>query len=417
LTFITNCPAEGHTQTLHENSKLVASGPKSNSDCLRTVAVVTGSRSDYGLLFPLLRAIDADRALELQLWATGAHFARQFGSTIDEILNDGFRIAEKIDMLLASDTPEAVSKSIGLGLCGFAQAYARNRPDILVGLGDRFELFAAVQAALPFNIPVAHISGGEVTEGAIDESIRHAITKLSHLHFVAAEPYARRVIQMGEEPWRVHVSGEPGLDSIATMDFLTKDEVENRIGIPLSPKPLLVTFHPVTLEGGETSRYINELLEALNDSSQPTVFTYPNADPGGTLIIDAIERYVASKSNARVVRNLGRRGYRSLMKYAAAMVGNSSSGIAEAASFELPAVNIGHRQQGRLVGRNVINCDSERMAINKAIQEATAPEFRASIRGMQNLYGDGHASERIVRVLRDIPLDRKLIVKRFHDID
>ncbi len=399
------------------NPKLIAPGLKSNSDCLRTVAVVTGSRSDYGLLVQVLRAIEADPALNLHLCATGAHFARQFGSTIDEILSDGFRIAEKIDMLLASDTPEAVSKSIGIGVCGFAQAYARNRPDILVGLGDRFELFAAVQAALPFNIPVAHISGGEVTEGAMDESIRHAITKLSHLHFVAAEPYARRVIQMGEEPWRVHVSGEPGLDSIATMDFLAKDELENRIGMPLSPKPLLVTFHPVTLEGEQTSRFVHELLEALNESPQPTVFTYPNADPGGTVIIDAIERYVASKSDARVVRNLGRRAYCSLMKYAAAMVGNSSSGIAEAASFELPAVNIGNRQQGRLVGRNVITCDSERKAISKAIQKATALEFRASLRGMQNLYGDGHASERIVKVLRDIPLDRKLIVKRFHDID
>jgi UDP-hydrolysing UDP-N-acetyl-D-glucosamine 2-epimerase len=343
------------------------------------------------------------------------HFARQFGSSIDEIASDGFCIAERIDMLLASDTPEAVAKSIGLGVLGFAQAFARNRPDILVGLGDRFELFAAVQAALPFNIPVAHISGGETTEGAIDESIRHAITKLSHLHFVAAEPYARRVVQMGEEPWRVHVTGDPGLDNFATMNFLGKPELQERIGMSLSPKPLLITFHPITLERNSNGKHINELLAALKRAAHPAVFTYPNADAGSGVIIEAIESYVDSNPNARVVRNLGRLAYCSLMKQAIAMVGNSSSGLVEAASFELPVVNIGTRQRGRLSGANVINCECESEAISDAIHLAASEKFRLSVRGIRNLYGDGHASERILEVLRNIPLDQKLIMKRFHD--
>jgi UDP-hydrolysing UDP-N-acetyl-D-glucosamine 2-epimerase len=318
-------------------------------------------------------------------------------------------------MLLASDTPEAVTKSIGLGVLGFAQAYARNRPDILVGLGDRFELFAAVQAALPFNIPVAHISGGETTEGAIDESIRHAITKLSHLHFVAAEPYARRVVQMGEEPWRVHTTGDPGLDNFATMEFLGKAELEASIGMLLSPKPLLVTFHPTTLEHNSTGRHINELLVALKRTGHPAIFTYPNADTGSGAIIEAIESYVDANPNARVVRNLGRLAYCSLMKQAIAMVGNSSSGLVEAASFELPVVNIGRRQRGRLSGANVISCESEAETIAPTIKTVVSEEFRLIIRGIYNIYGDGYASERILKVLRNVPLYQKLSMKLFHD--
>lgn len=382
----------------------------------RSVTVVTGGRSDYGLLYPLLRRIEAEPTLKLHLWATGAHFAREFGHTVDEILADGFSIAERIDMLMASDTPEAVSKSIGIGVLGFAQAYARCRPDILVGLGDRCELFAAVQAALPFNVPVAHISGGEVTEGVIDESIRHALTKLSHLHFVATEVYARRVIQMGEEPWRVHISGETGLDNIATMDFMAKEELERRIGMPLCPNLLLVTFHPVRRDPARGVCQVESLLAALDEISFPTLFTYPNADAGCAPIIEAIERYVATHPTSRSARNLGRRAYCSLMRYASAVVGNSSSGIVEAASFELAAVNIGDRQRGRLSAENVVDCDDEKRSIVEAILKATSPKFGESLRGMKNPYGDGHACERIVSVLKDIPLGRKLIVKRFHDI-
>jgi UDP-hydrolysing UDP-N-acetyl-D-glucosamine 2-epimerase len=273
-----------------------------------------------------------------------------------------------------------------------------------------------VQAALPFNIPVAHISGGETTEGAIDESVRHAITKLSHLHFVAAEPYARRVIQMGEQAWRVHVTGEPGLDDFPTMKFLGKPELEERVGMSLSSPPLLITFHPVTLDHKSTYKYVTELLAALRQSRHPAIFTYPNADTCSGVIIEAIESFVDSNPNARVVRNLGRLAYCSLMKQAIAMVGNSSSGLVEAASFELPVVNIGIRQRGRLSGSNVIDCECERGAIATAIRTAVSEEFHYAIRGIHNIYGDGHASERILEVLRNVPLDQKLIVKRFYDL-
>lgn len=382
----------------------------------QTIAVVTGSRADYGVLVPLLRAIESDCAFQLRLWVTGMHLARQFGYSIDQIAADGFCISEKIDMLLASDTPGALAKSVGIGVLGFAEAYARNCPDLLLGLGDRFELFAAVQAALPFKIPVAHISGGETTQGAIDESYRHAITKLSHLHFVATESYARRVIQMGEEPWRVHVTGEPGLDDVATMNFVKISDLESRLGMSLFPKPLICTFHPVTLEHESTGRHIDELLAALKMSGYPVVFTYPNADTAGSVIVEAIENYVLSNPNARAVRNLGRLAYCSLMKHAIAMVGNSSSGLIEAASFELPVVNVGTRQQGRISNRNVLNCECTREAITNAIRMAVSEEFRSSVRGIENVYGDGRASERILRVMKNVPLDRRLIMKRFHDI-
>jgi len=386
------------------------------SEQKRTIAVVTGARADYGLLVPLLQAIDNEPTMELHLWVTGMHLAEQFGGSINDIIADRFFIAEKIDMLLASDTPEAIAKSIGVGVLGFAQAYARSCPDILVGLGDRFELFAAVQAALPFKIPVAHISGGETTQGAIDESIRHSITKLSHLHFVATECYAKRVIQMGEEPWRVHVTGDPGLDNVATMTFLGEAELEKRIGMPLSPRPIICTFHPVTLEHERTGHQINELLAALRATGHPVLFTYPNADTAAKVIIDAIENYVASNADARIVKSLGRVAYCSLMKQAIAMVGNSSSGLLEAASFELPAVNVGTRQQGRLSNRNVVHSECEKEAIANAIRIATSQEFRSGIRGLRNIYGDGHASERILEVLKNVRLDRKLIMKCFYDI-
>lgn len=382
---------------------------------VKRIAVVTVGRSDFGLLLPVLRLIQADPGLDLRLLVTGSHLVPTYGSTIDEIMASGLCIDEKIEMLLGSDSDESISKSMALGVLGFAQSYARHRPDILLGLGDRFELLAAVLAALPSKIPVAHISGGETTEGAIDDSIRHAITKLSHLHFVAAAPYAQRVIQMGEEPWRVHVTGEPGLDDLTSMDYVGKDELERRVGMSLTPDSLIVTFHPVTLESTEAADHIRELLAALTEVSRPIVFTYPNADAGSHEIIEAIEKYVSANSNARAVRNLGRRIYCSLLKQSAAMVGNSSSGIVEAASFELPVVNIGNRQKGRLAAPNVIHCPANRKAIRDAISKATSFDFRTSIRGIQNLYGDGHASERIVRIMKEVSLDQRLIVKRFHD--
>jgi UDP-N-acetylglucosamine 2-epimerase (non-hydrolysing)/GDP/UDP-N,N'-diacetylbacillosamine 2-epimerase (hydrolysing) len=341
------------------------------------------------------------------------HLSPDFGLTVREVERD-FEITERVEMLVASDTPEAISKSVGLGVIGFAQTYARHRPDILLVLGDRFETLAAVTAALPFTIPVAHIAGGEATEGAIDDAIRHAITKMSHLHFVALEEYRRRVIQMGEEPWRVTVSGEPGLDNISATPALPIAEIEARIGMSLEPPPLLITFHPATLEPGNAEVQIAELLAALDTVEMAMVFTAPNADAEGRVIGARIQDFVRLHPNSRLVTNLGTAAYLSMMRHSAAMVGNSSSGIVEAASFELPVVNLGSRQRGRVCGKNVIHAEMKADTIVRAIRSALSPVFRERIRGLVNPYGDGKAAPRIVEVLKTVPLDRNLLAKSFY---
>lgn len=380
---------------------------------VRTIAAVTGARSDYGLLVPVLRAIAADPNLRLKLFVTGMHLSPDFGLTVRDVERD-FEITERIEMLVASDTPEAISKSVGLGVIGFAQTYARHRPDILLVLGDRFETLAAVTAALPFTIPIAHIAGGEATEGAIDDAIRHAITKMSHLHFVSLEEYRRRVIQMGEEPWRVTVSGEPGLDNISEIGPVPTSEIEARIGMALDPSPLLVTFHPATLEPGQAEIQVAELLAALDVVGMPIVFTAPNADAEGRIIIARLDDFVRNHPNSRLVTNLGTAAYLSMMRNSAAMVGNSSSGIVEAASFELPVVNLGSRQRGRVCGKNVIHAEMKADEIVRAIRSALQPAFRDHIRGLINPYGDGKAAPRIVEVLKSVPLDRTLLTKSFY---
>jgi len=384
---------------------------------MRTIGVVTVARSDYGIYRPVLRRIQRDSDLELLLFAGGMHLSPRFGKTVTAIIEDGFEVHERIEMLLSSDSPEGIAKSVGIGIVGFAQVYARSRPDMLLVLGDRFEMLAAAAAALPFNIPVAHIHGGESTQGAIDESIRHSITKMSHLHFASTETYARRIVQMGEEPWRVVVSGAPALDDIHGDGLLTPAELESRFGLDLSVPPLLVTYHPVTLEYERTEGQVTELLAALDECGRPAIFTYPNADTGNQAVIRLIEEFVADRSECRIVVNLGSIGYFSLMRCASAMVGNSSSGIIEAASFRLPVVNIGNRQAGRIRARNVIDVDYSRDAILDGIREAESSRFRASLSDLVNPYGDGHAAARIVDTLRSVPLGSSLLVKRFHDVD
>ena len=380
---------------------------------MRTIAAVTGARSDYGLLVPVLKGIVDDPTLRLTLLVTGMHLAPDFGLTVREVEQD-FEIAERVEMLVASDTPEAISKSVGLGVIGFAQAYSRHRPDLLVVLGDRFETFAAVTAALAFTIPIAHISGGEATEGAIDEAIRHSITKMSHLHFTAIDEYRSRVIQMGEEPWRVKTTGALGVDRIHSLVPLPIDELERRIGMSLETPPLLVTFHSTTLDPGQAEAQAEELLAALDRVGLPTLFSAANADTEGRVINNRVGDFVSRHQNSRFVTNLGSTVYLSLMRRSAAMVGNSSSGIIEAASFELPVVNVGSRQQGRVCGRNVIHTEVEAEAIVHAVRLATSPAFRESLRGLKNMYGDGHATARILEVLKTVPLDHKLLFKRFY---
>jgi UDP-hydrolysing UDP-N-acetyl-D-glucosamine 2-epimerase len=382
---------------------------------MRTIGVVTVARSDYGIYLPVLRKIQADDELELRLFVSGMHLAPEFGQTVDAIEADGFEIAERVEMLLASDTPEAVAKSMGQGVIGFAEVYARCRSDILLVLGDRFEMHAAALAALPFKIPVAHIHGGELTEGAIDDALRHSMTKLSHLHFVATDEYRRRIVQMGEEPWRVTVTGAPSLDNLKSIKFLSVAEIDRNCGLRFEESPLLVTFHPVTLEHERTAEQVEELLAALSASAKPVVFTLPNADTGGRLIAQMIREYVEKHDSAQLIINMGTEVYFSVMAKAAAMVGNSSSGIIEAASIKLPVVNIGTRQKGRVRGENVIDVGYARKEILEGIKKAISEEFRSGLSQITNPYGDGSASERIIKRLKEVPLTDDLLIKRFQD--
>lgn len=384
---------------------------------LRTIGVVTTARSDYGIYLPILRAIEAEPSLALHLIAGGMHLSPEYGRTIEAIERDGFPIGDRVEMLLSSDTALGTAKSIGLGVLGFSESYARKQPDILLVLGDRFEMHAAVLAALPFGIPIAHVHGGEVTEGAIDDALRHGITKMAHLHFASTAEYADRIVRMGEEPWRVTVSGAPSLDNLRTVALLDAAQLQKKFGVPFEPAPLLVTFHPVTRELDRTGAKIDALLAALETTRSPIVFTLPNADPGGRLITERIRAFAAARPDAYILDNLGTQAYFSVMRIARAMVGNSSSGIIEAASFELPVVNAGSRQQGRTHAKNVIDVtDDERAgSIASAIAAAVDPQFRASLRGMPNPYGDGTAAAAIVGRLRDTAIDSTLLKKRFHD--
>lgn len=387
---------------------------KSNAG-MRSIGVVTTARSDYGIYRPLLQRLQADADIELRVLVTGMHLSPEFGLTVKAIEADGLPITERVEMLLASDSPEGIAKSIGLGMLGFAQAYARSRPDLLIVLGDRFEMYAAALAAVPFAMPIAHIHGGEVTHGAIDDALRHSLTKFSHLHFVSTDEYARRVRQLGEEPWRVCVAGAPSLDNLRTVQLLSPDEVRQQYGISLQVPPLVVTFHPVTLEPGQAEAQITELLAALAEADLPVVFTGVNADTGGRIIQQKISAFAQAHTAVWLLDNLGTRGYFSLMKFAGALVGNSSSGLIEAPSFELPVVNIGTRQAGRVRAANVIDVGTDRAAILAGIRQAVSPEFRAGLRGLINPYGDGTAAEKIVARLKQVDLDQRLIMKRFVD--
>jgi UDP-hydrolysing UDP-N-acetyl-D-glucosamine 2-epimerase len=383
---------------------------------VRVIGVVTVARSDYGIYYPILQRMREDPELEPFLFVSGMHLSPEFGMTIEAIEADGFEAGDCIEMLLSSQSPEGIAKSVGLGIIGFAQAYTRSRPDMLLVLGDRFEMYAAVIAALPFKTPIAHIHGGELTEGAIDDAIRHSITKMSHLHFVATAEYAERVLQMGEEPWRVVTTGAPGLDNLSGIQLLRRADLEERYEVDLSDPFFLVTYHPVTLEYEQTESQVEALLTALEQSGATLVFTYPNADMGSRLIIERVREFVTHYRRAYLLTNLGTQGYFSMMSYAVAMVGNSSSGIIEAASFKLPVVNMGHRQKGRIRGINVIDVDYSETDILAGIHKAISLDFRRSLSDLVNPYGDGQAAKRVVETLRCVELGNRLVTKRFHHL-
>lgn len=383
---------------------------------MRTIGVVTVARSDYGIYRPVIRALLA-KGLDVGLYVGGAHLVERLGSTVREIEADGHPILARIPFVdEADDSAVAVARGLGLGTAAFADAFERSRPDLLLLLGDRWEMFAAALAALPLSMPVAHIHGGELTEGIIDEAIRHSITKMSHLHFVATDRYAQRVIQLGEEPWRVTVSGAPALDTIAGFEPLGDADLAS-LGIRLDHDTLLVTYHPLTVLGENTLDELDQLLGAVEDSGLSSVVTFPGSDARHRRVIERLEEFVSQRSTATLVPNLGSSAYFTLLARASAMVGNSSSGIIEAASFRLPVVDVGMRQRGRTRPANVVHVDGGRAEIAAAIATATSPAFRAGLVGLENPYGDGRAGERIASALASVELGERLLLKRFHDLE
>jgi UDP-hydrolysing UDP-N-acetyl-D-glucosamine 2-epimerase len=377
----------------------------------RRIAVITTARSEYGLYRPLLCAIRDEPGLELQLVVAASHLDPKF-DTIREIEADGFVPTFRIEALLEGDGPGAVAQVMALTGAGVGRALAELAPDIVVALGDRSEMAAAVMAVTPFLIPVAHIAGGATTRGVIDDGFRHAISKLSHLHFPETRAQAERLVRLGEEPWRIHVTGSLSIDNALALEPMNNSEVAAEFGVRIVAPPLIVTLHPETRDFANVAGCADALLAALDDQEGPIVFTYPGADAGGRIIIGRIEDFVRRHpGKAFSVPHLGTRGYFSLMASARAMVGNSSSGLLEAASFQLPVVNIGRRQEGRLAPSNVIHCSFDAKAIRAALSEATSEIFRDSLKMLVNPYGEGNAAARMVAVLGSVMLDDKLLIK------
>lgn len=384
----------------------------------RKICVVTGSRSEYGLLRLVMEGIREASGLELQVIATGMHLSPEFGLTYREIEKDGFRIDCKVEMLLSSDTPVGVAKSMGLGLIGFADVLQELQPDLMLVLGDRFEIFPAVSAAMVARIPVAHMHGGESTEGAFDEAIRHSITKMSHLHFAATEDYRNRIIQLGEDPDHVFNVGATGIDNIKSLQLLSREELEVELGFKFGVRNLLVTFHPVTLEDETSSYQFKQLLEALDDLQDTNIiFTRPNADTNGRVIIELVEDYVSkNKQTAIAVSSLGTLKYLSAMKYMDGVVGNSSSGLIEAPSFSIGTINIGDRQRGRVRADSVIDCEPNVISIRKAFQNLFSSKFQKVLMNVENPYGTGGAAKKIVDILKKTD-QVNLLKKRFHYVN
>lgn len=383
----------------------------------RKIAVLTGTRAEFGLLFWLIKAIHEDQELELQLIVTGMHLSPEFGLTYKDIKELGIPISERVEILLSSDSEVGISKSMGLGMISFSEVYSRLRPNILVILGDRFEAFAAAAAAMIAKLPVAHIHGGEATEGLIDEPIRHSITKMSHLHFTATETYRKRVIQLGEQPEKVFNVGTPGLDNIDKLELLPKPEFEESIGFKLGVVNFLVTFHPVTLEHNSSQEQFQALLKAIDHFLEAKIiFTKPNADTSGRVIIDLIDRYVGDNPNRSIAfTSLGQLRYLSALSLVDVVIGNSSSGLIEAPSFQVATINIGDRQKGRIKAESVIDSLPEEKNIVYAIQRALSETFQNKLASVKNPYGEGGASSKILKVLKSYPLDN-IIKKQFYDI-
>jgi GDP/UDP-N,N'-diacetylbacillosamine 2-epimerase (hydrolysing) len=382
----------------------------------RRICVVSGTRAEYGLLRWLMQAIKDDSELSLQVIATGMHLSPTFGLTYKVIEEDGFHIDYKVQMLGTSDSTVAISNSIAEGIIGCAEAFSELQPDLVVLLGDRFEIFSAATAAFVARIPIAHIHGGESTEGLLDEAFRHSITKMSHLHFVAAEEYKNRVLQMGEDPNHVYLVGGLGVDTIKKLKLLSKEELESQLELHFRSRNLLITFHPVTLENETAKKQMHELLETLSSLEDTTlIFTMPNADSGGRLLIKEINDFVAMHSNAHAYTTLGQLRYLSTITYVDGVVGNSSSGLTEVPSFKKGTINIGDRQLGRLRATSVIDCDPNQNDIKDALNILYSAEFQEGLRHTVNPYGSGGASEKILEILHNVKFP-ELLKKKFFDL-
>ncbi len=384
----------------------------------RKICIITGTRAEFGLLFWLMKFLKEDATNSFQLIVTGMHLSPEFGLTFKEIEKAGFIINKKIEILLSSDTAIGVSKSIGLAQISFAEAFNELQPDLIIVLGDRFEIFAAATAAMIARIPIAHIHGGESTEGVIDESIRHSITKMSQLHFTATEKYRKRVIQLGENPAMVFNVGSPGLDNINSLKLLSKKEFEKSINFKLNKKNILITFHPVTLEDNTSEFQFDNLLKAIDDLKETNfIFTKPNADTDGRIIIGKIDEYVAkNKHKACSFISMGQLRYLSALQHVDVVLGNSSSGLTEAPSFKIATINIGDRQKGREKANSVIDCTPKITDIRKAVHKAFSLEFKKQLSVVVNPYGESGASKKIKKIITSIDLTN-IIKKSFYDID
>ena len=385
---------------------------------MKRIGIMTGTRAEYGLLKPLMQEINKDNDLELYLIVSGMHLSPEFGMTYQEIEEDGFEINAKVEMLLSSDSPAGISKSIGLGVIGFADEFQRADLDMLILLGDRYEALSAAICAMVMRIPIAHLHGGELTEGAIDEGIRHSITKMSYLHFTSTEQYKHRVIQMGEAPDRVFCVGALGVENAKNLSLLSKDALENKLGFTLGDAYAVLTFHPVTLENNTAEQQVKELLEAISKLPEITFLcTKANADANGRIINEYIKRYAQKYSNIYLVNSLGVQGYLSAVKYAKFVIGNSSSGILEVPSFKIPTINIGDRQLGRIQAESIINCTPQENEILEAVKKALSKKFVDGLNNMENPYGDGKTSVKIVEISKNFLVNGKMkLKKKFFDI-
>ena len=377
--------------------------------------MITGTRAEYGLLYWIMQTISADPELELNLVVTGMHLSPEFGLTFKTIEKDGFKIDEKVEILLSSDTEVGVSKAVGLATISFAEIFARTKPDFVMVLGDRFELLAASQAALFSKTPLIHLVGGDVTEGAFDEAIRHSITKMAHLHFVTNPDSAKRVRQLGEDPSKIFHVGNPGLEHLRRLKLMSKEELSDSLNFKLRPKNLLITFHPVTLEKEASDSQFSELLAALDklDEQYGIIITKPNADNEGRALINQIDNFVKRNKNSIARTSLGQLRYLSAVKHVDAVVGNSSSGLLEVPSLKTPTINIGDRQKGRLKAISVIDCKPDTESILEAIRTSEKLDCSDAI----NPYGDGYTADKVINSIKSIKDPLSLIKKKFYDVD